>query len=645
MPEPQEEIHLINKYWDHRNIAESLDQEELDRIGMRVVEEYEIDKASRSEWEERNKKGMKLAMQLWEEKNWPHEKASNVMYPLLSTAAIQFSSRAYPNIVQGNRVVMARVIGEDPDGVKAERKKRISEHMSYQCLEEMEEWETEMDKGLTILPILGCFFKKTYYSSELGRNISEAISPQHVVIHYFAKSLESAPRVTHVYVLYPNEIEERKRSKFFLNDVELGMPTSKLDEESEETIGNDDDQPHVFLEQYRWLDLDDDGYKEPYTVIVHKDTKKVIRIKARYDLDGIHRDGKKIIKIDPVHYLTKFPFLRSPDGSVYEFGFGSLLGPINETINTTTNQLIDAGTKDNAQCGFLGGGVNLGRGRGGGNVTLKLNEWMPVPFSGDDLRKQIFPLPTKGPSAVLFNLLGFMVEAGEKQSSVSEILTGDQSIHNEPATTTLARIEQGLKVFSGIHKRIYKASKSEYRKLYRLNRLYLEQEAYYVVLDSTKAIVRADYEDKSIDVVPVADPNQVSDTQKLLKAQILYGLKGQGFNDRVIDERYLEALQIENYTELLMPEDYEPPPDPKTVLETEKLDLKRDELEFKMSQYPDERAETLSKIIKNLANAEAAEVGPQMEYYKTEMNALIALDKNKQAAQKPKAGAANVDNK
>jgi chaperonin GroES len=623
------------------NIAEELKEDTLEDISKTVMDGYEIDEQSREEWKKRHEEALKLSMQVWEEKNWPFENAANIKYPLLATASIQFSARAYPNFVKGLDVVKGVVIGDDVDGQKANKAKRIGEHLSYQCLFEMDEWEEDTDRLLTVLPILGCAFKKTWFSPVLGRNVSEYRSPEQICINYRAKSLLTTPRITEIYTLYPNEIEERKLNGFFLK-VDLGEPSSVLDEKKEEAPKHEDpDSPHVFLEQHTWYDLDEDGYKEPYVITVHKDTKKVVRISARFHLDGIKRDAKgKVSRIEPIHYFTKFTFMPSVDGSIYDFGYGSLLTPINRSINTTINQLLDSGTLYNSQSGFIGKGLQLGKGRGGGILQFKLNEWKPVGFTGDDLKKNIVPLPLREPSMVMFNLLGFMVQAGDRLSSVAEIMSGIEGGANERPTTTLARIEQGLKVFSAIHKRLYRSFRDEYKKLFRLNHLYLDPRAYFTVLDTQEQVGSDDYDAKTCDVVPVADPNELSNTQKMLKAQMLGEMRGMGLNDGEIMRRMLEAMQIPDIDKLM--DAPPPPPDPKVVLEQEKLQLERHRLEFDMAKFEFERMQIeaqvekiMAQAIESLAKAEAAEVGPQLEIYKAQLQSISAEKKAATSGNRP----------
>lgn len=618
----------ITEFIDSANAADRLDDETLSRIAMDVDTGYEIDKNSRADWEKKNESAIALAEQVWEQKDFPFANASNVKYPLIATASIQFAARAYPNFVKGPDVVRGLVIGNDESGEKAAKATRIGQHMSYQCLNEMVEWEEDTDKMLTYLPIIGCAFKKTYFSKTLQRNVSEFKRASDVVLNYFAKSMETAPRITEIFELYPNEIEERIRAGLF-SDFDYGTPTSTKDERFE-VVNIDPDHPHVFFEQHTYLDLDDDGYKEPYIVTFHKDTKKVVRIVPRFDFESIEykRINNKISRIAPDHYFTKFPFMPSISGSIYDTGFGGLLSPINATINTTINQLLDSGTLYNLNAGFIGKGVQLGRGRGAGNLDFSPNEWKQVMFTGDDLRKHILPLPVKEPSMVLFNLLGFMVQAGERLSSVTEILTGDQDNQAERPTTTLARIEQGLKVFSSIHKRLYRAFKSEYKKLFILNSKYLQPTSYFTVMDTPMAVLQQDYDYESCDIVPVADPNETTNTQKMIRGQIWMSMKGQGFNDAEINKRFAEAMQEPEPQKLL--ETPPPPPDPKMIIEMQKLELEKSKFQFEIIKFGAESDERNAKVAKllaqaqdSIAKAESYEVGQQLEIYKTQLSALV----------------------
>jgi len=625
------------------NIASKLDDDILTEIGMNVDKGYDIDYDSLEPWRLKNKDAVDLAKQVVNKKSFPFENAANVKYPLISTAAIQFAARAMPEFVKGTDIVRAVVVGEDPEGMKAQRAQRISEHMSYQCINEMVEWEEDTDKLLTYIPIVGTAFKKTYFDPGLGRNKSEFLRATDVIINYFARSMSEAPRITEQFTLYPNQIEEKIRSGSFVK-WDYGTATTSKDEREVNT--QDPDQEHVFYQQHTSIDLDKDGYKEPYIVTYHKDTQKVVKMTARFNEQSISYGMKdRIAKITPDEYYTKFSFMPDVSGSIYDMGFGGLLSPIEHTIDTLINQLIDSGTLYNLNAGFLGKGIQLGRGRGGGILEFQPGEWKTLNFTGDDLRKHIVPLPVKEPSQVLFSLLGFMVNAGDRLSSVTEILTGEQSNEAERPTTTLARIEQGLKVFTAIHKRLYRSFKGEYKKMFKLNSIYLNPRTYFTILDTPKAVAKEDYDASNFDVIPVADPNETTNTQKMIRGQIWMGMKGQGFNDQEINKRFAEAMQEPEPEKLLNAPEFK---DPKIELEQAKLDMDKDKFQFDMLKWEGERAERHSKVMGNIAkavqaiaNAESQEPGQQLELYKTQLSAIIEeykVDNAKKAENEPNKG-------
>jgi len=636
-------------YVQNVNLASYLEKEVLDKIGQDVVKEYEIDDESCSGWKERTEPAIELAMLIWEEKNTPFKGAANIKYPILTTAAIQFSARAYPNIIKGQNVVKAKIIGKDVlippndprtgqpamimdpksgqpmpappiQGGKSDIASRISQHMSYQVLEEMEEWEEELDKGLISLPIVGESWKKTYYDPVLKRNKSCLAMSDCIVINYWAKSVQTTPRLTERIYHYPNEIEEKKRSGYYL-DIELSLSTSSSDEKTQKMVDSEDpDRPVLFLEQHRYLDLDNDGYKEPYVVTVHESSKKVVRIYPRYEVKDVEQANGRIIRIKPVHYYTQTVFFPSPDGGSRGMGLGNLIRPINETVNSTINQLLDAGTLHNNQSGFIGKGATMNRGRGGGRIEFELGEWKSVPIPGDDLRKAIVPLPTKEPSMVLFQLLGLMIDSGKEVASVSEVLSGESPGANMPVGTIMNIIEQGLKVFSSVYKRIHRGLKGEFKKLYRLNSIYLSDEEYFRVMDDEKAITRIDYNIEGIDVVPVSDPADVSDAAKMIKGQFLQSMMNQGLNDKEIQKRILEAANIEDVEKILNAPP--PPPDLKVLLEQEKLKLEWAKLNWTMTKGRFEIMKLFGMALKAVAEAEAVELGPQLEYYKSQLEFL-----------------------
>ncbi len=374
------------------NIAEELSQEEVSALGREVIRTYEMDRTSRQEWEKRTEESLKLALQVVENKSFPWTNASNIKFPLITIAALQYHARAYPALLPGNDVVKCRVIGTDKTGEATARASRIQTHMSYQVLEQDEAWEDQMDKVLITQPIIGCAFKKTYYDPHHKHNISENILAKDLVVDYWTKSLDTASRISHVLYLTNNDVYERKTRGLF-RDVDLnepgvtqqtGLQQAQNKEQGLNPPQNDDSKPMEFIEQHCSLDLDGDGYEEPYIAVVHKESKTLVRLVARFFPSNIEwGKDKEVVTIKAENYFTKYPFIPSPDGGFYDLGFGALLGPLNESINTLINQLVDAGTMSNTAGGFLSRGIKMR----GGALSFAPNEWKPVDSTGDDLRK------------------------------------------------------------------------------------------------------------------------------------------------------------------------------------------------------------------------------------------------------------------
>lgn len=556
------EIEKMESLIETVNIAANLDEDKLKTIGRDAQRGFESDLQSRQPWADAIQTYIDLANQTTKSKTYPWPNAANVKYPLLSIAAMQFAARAYPALVPSDgRIVKGRVVGKDPDGSKHEIAEAVSIFMSWQLLHDMDGWEEDMDKLLITLPIVGVMFKKTYWDKMKEKNCSSLIQPQNLVVDYWAKSLDDAERVSEIIEVSERKVKERQMSKTWL-DVALGDPVIPDDAKNPPIL--DETTPYTIIEQHTYLDLDEDGYKEPYIVTFHRQTGKVLRIAARFNEDGIVTDDEgTLIRIEPIQYYTKFGFVPNPDGSFYDIGFGVLLGPLNESVNTIINQLIDAGHLSSLQGGFLGKGLRLRM----GEQRFQPGEWKVVNATGDDLKKQIVPLPVKEPSNVLFELMGSLITSGKELASVAEIFVGKTPGQNTPATTTMATIEQGMKVFTAVYKRIYRSLGEEFAKLFRLNSLYLNPNTYNEVVGMS--INPEDFDEEQRKVFPGADPTAVSQTEKLLKAQGLLELLGTGMLDPVeVVNRVLEAQEQPNREKLFNKQiqqtgEFTPPPDPK----------------------------------------------------------------------------------
>ena len=606
------------------NIAEVLDDQTINTISYNVWKGYQADKESRSAWEKRTEDAMKLALQVAEAKSFPWPGASNVKFPLITIAALQFHARSYPVLINSETPVQCRVYGDDPTGQKEARAHRVSQFMSYQILEQDTNWEAEMDRVLISQPIVGCAFKKSYFDPILKHNVSENILAKDFVVNYWTKHLDTSPRITHVQYFSKNDIYEREARGLFCEMKDImpaSVPESSLMLAQNKAQGMtmpesiDDSTPYEILEQHTFIDFDGDGYAEPYIVWMRRDTKQILRIVARYFTTSIERDEDgKILRITPETYFTKFPFIPSPDGGFYDLGFGVLLGPLNQSIDTILNQLIDCGTMANTAGGFLSRGIKLR----GGNYNFAPLEWKHVDTTGDDLRKGIVPLPVREPSQVLYTLLNLLINYGERIGGSVDILTGQNPGQNTAAETTRTMAEQGMKIFSGIFKRTYRSLKDEFRKLYRLNQLYLVGIEDYNSDTGQNFIDADDFSGPVSDVRPAADPNIVSDVQRVQQAQALLQLASStpGMNMYEVQKNYLKAMKVNNIDMVLPdpkgPNAIKPGPSEKIQIEQMKMQTKQadQQMQFKLA---------MMKLMKDV------EIN-QAKIHKLEADAILAVE-------------------
>jgi len=574
-PDPPELIKLretamqLQQLANLPNAVEAFEPDQIANLGQTVIREYELDLTSRKDWEDSANRAMNLARQVREEKSYPWDGASNVKFPMLTTAALQFAARAYPAIVDGPRIVKGRVLGADPQGIKAGQADRVSQHMSFQLLVEVENWEGDLDTALHQLPIVGCCFKKIYPErSKAAGFCDDLVSAFDIVANQKAKSLESVPRISHRFTLYPHEIIERQRDGRFKDFSFAGSGDDS----------DDDLAPHEVIEQHRYWDSDKDGFPEPWVVTVHKATGTVAKMVAGYDPGSIEMDAQRgvITRIPRELYFVKIPFIPDPAGGFYDIGFGKLLEPLADVIDTTINQMIDAGTLSTTGGGFIAAGVDVAKGKA--NITLKPGEWKTVQTAAADLRAGIVPMKHPEPSPVLFQLLSLMIDAGKDIASIQDILVGD-SPRNETATTTMARIEQGLKVFTAIYKRVFRALGKEFKMVFEINKRHFDGTKYIALTDQPVEVVRQDYFGE-FDIIPTADPNTITDMQRMSKAQFVLE-EGKAGNPHVnlfaATRRAFEAARVEGVEEILVPPPQEPPPQEKLAVEgaQAEVDLKK----------------------------------------------------------------------
>lgn len=569
-----------------KNICDKFSEEDLQRIGNYVWTGYDQDEQSRDKWLRRTEAAMDLAMQVQKPKTFPWPDCSNIAFPIITIAALQFHARAYSTLINGLDVVKCRTIGPDPTGAGKARSGRISCHMSYQVLEEDAAWEEQHDRALINLPIVGCVFFKTYYSASKKHNVSELVLAKDLVVNYYAKSLEDCPRKTHVLPFFRNDLRERGLRGVFRNveneawfDAAAQQPTSdpKADNRKGQTQPQpDQDTPFVCLEQHCVLDLDKDGYAEPYIITIDRDSRYVLRIVAAFDREeDIERtESGKIISITRNEYFTKVPFIPSPDGGIYDLGFGVLLGPLNESVNSLINQLVDAGTWSTTAGGFLGRGAKIR----GGVYSFAPLEWKRVDSTGDDLRKNIVPLDVREPSQVLFSLLSLLINYANRIPGTTDTMVGENPGQNTPAENMREMVAQGSKIYNNLFKRVWRSMKDEFKKLYILNGKYLDTRKDF---GPESYVMREDYLGDPGQVCPAADPNLVSDADRLRQAMtIKQSAQGTpGYDVGAVERNFLDALRVEG-KDLLYPGPEKMPPAQNPKVQVEEMRLKGKQLQF-----------------------------------------------------------------
>jgi chaperonin GroES len=607
MIELESPLRLDRKAAASPNLTDRFSDRDLSTIGAIVKKGFEDDDASRSKWKLRYQSAMDMALQLMEGKSFPWAGASNIKFPLITIAALQWHSRAYPVLLNGPHLVKCRVNGPDADGNLANVSRRISDHMSWQLLEEDESWEEGTDRALIQLPIVGCVFKKSYRDVVNNRNISKVVSAQDFVVDYFAPSVEGAVRKTEIMPLWANDVHERVLLGAWRDCLDEGWfcgtpsPTGSQDRHRADRRTGisrpqpDHTTPFDFLEQHVLLDLDNDGYSEPYVITIERNSGYVVRICCAFEWDDITFLGNRILGIKRQQNYTKYEFLPSPDMSVYGVGFGSLLGPLSAAVDSIMNQLVDAGTLATTSGGFLGRGVKIR----GGEYNFRPFGWQRLDTQGEDIGKNVFPFPVREPSSVLFQLLSLLIDYVNRVSGSTDIMVGENPGQNTPAQTSQTMVEQGAKINSAIFKRVWRGMKKEFTKLFELNKTFTPQSVTYG--ESTKRITREDYNTPSLDIRPAADPNLTSDTMKMQQASLVLerAQSASGYDRELVERNFLRAHKIEDIDAIYPGAQKMPAPTPLKVT-LEQMKDKREK--YKTDQRMKEK---LLEVIANKGLTEA----------------------------------------
>ena len=561
------------------NLAETIEENELQNISSDLMGEYDSDKASREEWEKTYSQGLDLLGFKYAERSEPFQGASNVSHPLLAEAVTQFSSTAYKELMPASGPVRTYVVGEETQE-KYMQSQRVKDFMNYQITNVMQEYTPELDQMLFYLPLSGSTFKKVYYDAQLGRAVSKFIPAEDLVVPYSATDIETCERITHRVQMTENEVRKKQVSGFY-RDIEL-QPyddtttysaydvKDKIDRlEGVEPTG--EGMMMSLLEFHVNLDLigyedkngeENSGIKIPYIVTIDEGTRKVLSIRRNFK-EGDSNYTKQ-------EYFVHFKFLQGL--GFYGFGLVHLIGGLSRSATQALRQLLDSGTLSNLPAGFKARGLRIRD----DDSPLQPGEFRDVDAPGGAIRDGLMPLPYKEPSQTLFALLGVVVQAGQRFAQIADMQVGDAN-QGAPVGTTIALLERGSRIMSSIHKRIYYSMKKEFRLLADVIKTYLPPEYPYAVIGGNRMIKSDDFDD-TIDVIPVADPNMFSMAQRIQLAQTQLQLATSAPQLHNIKEAYrrmYEALgvaDIDKIMKLDKPEPMSPTMEHQRLLDLDKIE-------------------------------------------------------------------------
>ena len=549
----------------YANLAEEMPDRELARISSDLLGEFDANKASRQEWEDAYTNGLELLGFTYDERTQPFRGASAVTHPLLAEAATQFQAQAFNELLPASGPVRTVVMGKDSTS-KNQQAKRVRQFMNYYITSVMEEYTPDMDQMLFYLPLAGSTFKKTYFDETLGRAVSKFVPAENLVVPYETSDLETCPNITQVVRMSLNDLRKRQIGGTYL-DVEV-IPAQKelsdLEGEMDRIEGLEPNQIdydctilecHVDLDLEGYEELDTDGeptgIKVPYVVTLSEDNGQVLSIRRNYlEEDELKRK---------IQYFTHFKFL--PGFGFYGLGLIHTIGGLSRTATAALRQLIDAGTLSNLPAGFKARGLRIRD----DDDPLQPGEFRDVDAPGGAIRDSLMPLPFKGPDQTLFNLLGFVVEAGQRFATITDLKVGDGN-QQAAVGTTIAMMEQGTRVMSAVHKRLHYAMRQEFKILARVMSESLPQQYPYTVPGGDETIMREDFDDR-VDVVPVSNPNVFSQAQRIIMAQTKLQLASQAPELHNLNEVYrdmYEALGVTDVDRIMkaVPTDEPVPIDP-----------------------------------------------------------------------------------
>ena len=549
----------------YANLAEEMPDRELSRIGSDLAGEFDANKAGRQDWEDAYTDGLELLGFNYEERTQPFRGSSGVTHPLLAEAATQFQAQAFNELLPAGGPVRTQVMGEETHA-KADQAKRVRQFMNYYITNVMEDYTPDMDQMLFYLPLAGSTFKKTYYDEVMDRAVSKFVPAQNLVVPYDTSDLDTCPNISQLIRMDLNDLRKKQLAGVYL-DIDVIPAQGDVTEVDSEINRIDGIEPsqidydctllecHVDLDLEGYEDLDEDGeptgIKVPYLVTISQDNGQVLSIRRNYREDD---PAKKKIA-----YFTHFKFL--PGFGFYGLGLIHTIGGLSRTATSALRQLIDAGTLSNLPAGFKARGLRIRD----DDDPLQPGEFRDVDAPGGAIRDSLMPLPFKGPDRTLFELLGFVVQAGQRFATITDMKVGDGN-QNAAVGTTIAMLEQGSRVMSAVHKRLHYSMRQEFKILARVMSESLPQEYPYSVAGDESSIMASDFDDR-VDVIPVSNPNVFSQAQRIALSQTKMQLAAQAPEMHNMHEVYrdmYESLGVTDVDRIMkaVPDDEPRPLDP-----------------------------------------------------------------------------------
>jgi len=548
----------------YANLAEFLPSDVLGRLSSNLTNKYQEYVSSRKDWEKTYTQGLDLLGFKYDDRTEPFSGASGATHPVLAEAVTQFQALAYKELLPADGPVRTQIIGlQTPE--KVQQASRVKDFMNYQIMDQMKEYEPEFDSMLFHLPLSGSTFKKVYYDEMEQRAVSKFVPADDLIVPYTATSLDDAEAIIHRVKISENELRKQQVAGFY-RDIDIGKPGDKesdVEKKERELEGmsrtaNDDVftllECHVDLDIEGFEDTDQEtgepsGIKIPYIVTVEESSGKILSIKRNYEVGDPNKNK--------VNYFVHFKFL--PGLGFYGFGLIHMIGGLSRTATSALRQLLDAGTLSNLPAGFKMRGIRIRDDA----QSIQPGEFRDVDAPGGNLRDSFMMLPFKEPSQTLLSLMGIVVQAGQRFASIADMQVGDGN-QQAAVGTTVALLERGSRTMSAIHKRIYSALKNEFRLMARVFKLYLPQQYPYDVVGGQRMIMQSDFDDR-VDILPVADPNIFSQTQRISLAQTELQLATSNPQMHNLYQAYrnmYEALGVKNIDGVLIKPQPPMPQDP-----------------------------------------------------------------------------------